>query len=65
MTFHSFFFAVVSTAVVPMMTTSGIKSLQCNTTAMSLRDCTIQQGTCTESVVAAIACGSSVITGEL
>ena len=48
-----------------MMTSSGITTLQCNTTATSLRDCTIQQGTCSESVVAAIACGSSVITGEL
>ena len=48
-----------------MMTTSGITTLQCNTTVTSLKDCTIQQGTCTESVVAAIACDSSVITGEL
>ena len=61
----NYFFAVVGTAVVPMMTTSGIKSLQCNTTATSLKDCTIRQGICTESVVAEIACGSSVITGEL
>ena len=49
-----------------MMTTSGITTLQCNpNVARSLRDCTIQQGTCSESVVAAIACGSSVITGKL
>ena len=49
-----------------MMSSSGITTLQCNpNVARSLRDCTIQQGTCTESVVAAIACGSSAITGEL
>ena len=49
-----------------MMTSSGITTLQCNPNIVrSLRDCTIQQGTCSESVVAAIACGSSVITGEL
>ena len=48
-----------------MMTTLGITALQCNTTATSLRDCTIKLGTCSESVAAAIGCGSSVINGEL
>ena len=62
---YYFFFAVVGTAAVSMMTTIGIKTLQCNTTATSLRDCTIQLGTCFESVAAAIACGSSVINGKL
>ena len=49
-----------------MMTSSGITKFQCNPkNTRSLRDCRVKQGTCTESVVAAIACGSSVITGEL
>ena len=48
-----------------MMTTLGIKTLHCDTTATSLRDCTIQVGTCFESVAAAIACGSSGINGKL
>ena len=48
-----------------MMTSSGITTLQCNPNiARSLSDCTIQQGICSDSVVAAIACGSSVITGK-
>ena len=49
-----------------MLTSSGITALNCDPNiARSLRDCTIKQGTCSESVVAAIACGSSVSTGEL
>ena len=65
MILYYFFFAVVGTAAVSMMTTLGITTLQCNTTATSLRDCRIKLGTCFESFVVAIACGSSVITGKV
>ena len=46
-----------------MMISSGITTVQCNLNiARSLRGCRIQQGTCSEPVVATIA---SVVTGEM
>ena len=62
----SYFFVAVGIAFPGMLTSSGITALHCDPNiARSLRDCTIKQGTCSESVMAVIACGSSVITGEL